>query len=276
MSDPVPTLPPHPVAPVTTHQARLARRHIPALEGSVAVAGLVILWAGISILLDNAHLLPTPWAVLSIVIQLAVSGELWRDMGITLWRVVASFVLAIVAGTGFGVLMGRRNGADRWLNPLLVIALNLPALVIIVLCYIWIGLNETAAIAAVALNKIPLVTVMIRDGTRSLSPALDDMAQSFRMPWSDRWRHVILPQLAPHLASAARAGISLIWKIVLVVEFLGRSSGVGFKLHMSFQMFNVAAVMAWALGFVVLMLAIDGLILRPWEQRASRWRRDAA
>ena len=111
--------------------------------------------------------------------------------------------------------------------------------------------------AAIITSFRPLVAVMIRDGTRALSPQLDDMAAAFRLPWLDRWRHVILPQLAPHLASAARAGISLIWKIVLVVEFLGRSNGVGFKIHLLFSSFDVAGVLAWALSFVAVMLAIS-------------------
>ena len=246
------------------------------LEGFAAVAGAIILWAAAALLTDRPQILPAPWTVTAKLVELAASGELLRNMAATLGRVAASFGLAILAGTAIGVVMGRSTASDRWLNPLLVIALNMPALVIIVLCYIWIGLNETAAVTAVALNKIPLVTVMIRDGTRALSPQLDDMARAFRMPVLARWRHVIVPQLAPHLASAARAGLSLIWKIVLVVEFLGRSNGVGFKLHLSFSLFDVTAVLAWALGFVAIMLAIDAAILRPWERRASRWRRDEA
>ena len=37
--------------------------------------------------------------------------------------------------------------------------LNVPALVIIILCYVWFGLNEVAAIVAVSLNKIPMVAL---------------------------------------------------------------------------------------------------------------------
>ena len=153
--------------------------------------------------------------------------------------------------------------------------MNLPALVVIVLCYIWIGLNELAAVAAVVINKVPLVTVMIREGARALRPDLDDMARAFHMPPTARLSHVILPQLAPHVAGAARSGISLIWKIVLVVEFLGRSNGVGFQIHLNFQMFRVAHILAYAFSFVAVMLAIEYLILRPWENHANRWRRDA-
>ena len=87
-----------------------------------------------------------------------------------------------------------------------------------------------------------------------------------------RLRHVVLPQLAPHIAAAARAGIALIWKIVLVVEFLGRSSGIGFKIHLYFQMFDVTMVLVYALSFVVVMLAIEALLLQPFETRARAWR----
>lgn len=225
---------------------------------------------------DQPRILPAPWTVAARIWQLAVSGELWFQAGMTLMRVLASFVIAMVVGIALGLWMGRRRAADQWLNPLLVIALNIPALVTIVLAYIWIGLNELAAITAVALNKIPVVTVMLREGTRALRSDLDDMAEAFRMAPLARLRHVVLPQLAPYIAGAARAGISLIWKIVLVVEFLGRSNGVGFKIHLLFSNFDVAGVLAWALAFVAIMLLIDLAVLRPWEARANRWRRDEA
>jgi NitT/TauT family transport system permease protein len=87
-----------------------------------------------------------------------------------------------------------------------------------------------------------------------------------------RLRHVVLPQLAPFIAGAARSGVALIWKIVLVVEFLGRSSGVGFQIHLYFQLFDVGMVLVYALSFIAVMLAVEWLILQPWERRVRRWR----
>ena len=165
----------------------------------------------------------------------------------TLWRVVWAFALAMSIGTALGLVMGRFPALDRWLDPWLVVFLNLPALVLIVLCYLWIGLNETAAITAVVLNKIPNVTTILREGARALDPGLAAMARVYRMPPLARLRHVVLPQLAPFLTGAARSGIAVIWKIVLVVEFLGRSNGIGFQIHMYFQLFNVTMVLVYAL-----------------------------
>ena len=250
--------------------------HPGLLPGLASIAAMLVLWAIASQLTDRPQTLPAPWDVAARIGQLAASGELWFNAGMTLMRVGLSFALAMAVGMALGLVMGRSRAADDWLNPALIIGLNVPALVVIVLCYIWIGLNETAAIIAVALNKIPLVTVMIREGARALRPDLDEMARAFRMAPMARLRHVVLPQLAPQIAAAARAGISLIWKIVLVVEFLGRSNGVGFKIHLLFSSFDVTGVLAWALAFVAVMLAIDLFLLRPLESRANRWRQDAA
>ncbi|WP_295046013.1 ABC transporter permease [uncultured Paracoccus sp.] len=246
------------------------------VPGVLSVLLLLALWMAVAALADDPRTMPSPLAVAGRIAALAASGELWLHAGATLGRVLASFAIAMAVGTGLGLWMGRSRMADHWLNPSLVIALNIPALVVIVLAYVWIGLNEIAAIAAVALNKIPVTTVMLREGTRALRPDLDDMAAAFRMGWWARLRHVVLPQLAPHLAAAARAGLSLIWKIVLVVEFLGRSNGVGFKIHLLFSSFDVAGVLAWALAFVAVMLMIDLAVLRPAEAAANRWRRDEA
>lgn len=222
---------------------------------------------------NDPSIFPRPMSVFGLIIQEFNSGELTRHLSATLRRVVVSFVLAMSVGIAFGIFMGRSRLVDRWFDPWLIVFLNLPALVTIVLSYLWIGLSEVAAIFAVAINKIPSVVVTIREGVRALDPKYDDMAQVFRVPLPERVRHIVLPQLAPYIASAGRTGISLIWKIVLVVEFLGRSDGIGFQIHTYFQLFDVGMVLAYSISFIAVMLLIEAIILRPWETRATRWRR---
>jgi NitT/TauT family transport system permease protein len=222
--------------------------------------------------LAGPRLLPEPQTVALAIIEEARSGALAFNLGATLARVAASFLIAMALGTVFGLVMGRYRSADRLGDPWLVALLNLPALVIIVLAYVWAGLTESAAIAAVALNKLPIATVTVREGARSLDPGLDDMASVFRMgPWV-RLRHVVFPQLAPYLAAAARSGLSLVWKIVLIVELLGRPNGVGFEIGIAFQLFDVTRILAYALAFVAVMLVIETFLVQPLERHVSRWR----
>ena len=217
-------------------------------------------------------MLPDPQAVALAIIDEARSGALALNLGATLARVAAAFVIAMALGSLLGLLMGRSRLADRLGDTWLIALLNLPALVIIVLAYVWAGLTETAAIAAVALNKLPIATVTVREGARSLDRALDDMAQVFRMPALTRLRHVVLPQLAPYLAAAARSGLSLVWKIVLIVELLGRPNGVGFEIGVAFQLFDVTRILAYALAFIAVMLAVETFLVQPLERHVARWR----
>ncbi len=239
----------------------------------LSIAAFVLVWIFTAWLAASPATLPTPWAVARLALAELASGELLFHLAATLARTVAAFVIAMVVGASIGLWLGTDRRANAWGDPWLIGLLNLPALVTIVLCYIWIGLSEVAAIAAVAINKIPLVATQMREGARALDPALRDMARVFGMPPATRLRHVVLPQLAPHIAASGRTGIALIWKIVLVVEFLGRSNGVGFMIHQYFQLFDVARVLVYAISFVIVMLVVEVLALQPWERRATRWRR---
>ena len=220
----------------------------------------------------NPRLLPGPLAVLGSMQAHTLSGDLPRALAATLARVAVAFALAMTAGSALGYAMGRARKLDRWLDAPVVVLLNLPALVLIVLAYVWIGLNETAALIAVALNKLPNAVVTIREGARTLDAGLDEMGKVFGFTPAKRWRHIVLPQLAPYIAASTRSGLSLVWKIVLVVELLGRPNGVGFEIGTAFQLFDVTSLLAYALPFTALMLAIESFLVQPFERHAARWR----
>ncbi|ROU00798.1 ABC transporter permease [Marinobacter sp. R17] len=237
----------------------------------IALPALLAIWALLAHGLATP-LLPTPVDVAQAAWRETASGELVHHLGVTLWRVAISFVLAMALGTGLGVFMGRHRSANAVLDPLLVFFLNLPALVTIILLYVWFGLVETAAILAVVINKVPNVTVTLREGARSLDGRLEQMADVYGFTFGQRVREVWLPQLFPYLMAATRGGLALIWKIVLVVELLGRSDGIGFKLHMAFQVFDVATILAYSLVFIAVVQLVEIVLLQPLERRASAWR----
>lgn len=242
-----------------------------AIRG-ISLAAFLLAWMALAQLAGDPSILPPPQGLVQPFLSELASGALLSSLAITVLRVVAAFVLAMGIGLVLGFVMGTNPALDKWLDPWLVVFLNLPALVLIVLCYLWIGLNETAAIVAVTLNKVPNVTTIVREGARAINPELKAMAQVYRMRRSTYLRHVVLPQLAPFITGAARSGIAVIWKIVLVVEFLGRSNGIGFQIHLYFQLFDVAMVLVYSLSFIGFMLLVEWLLLQPAERRVTAWR----
>ena len=241
---------------------------------ALSLTALVVGWAAIAAILQSRYL-PSPAEVARLFLVELTTGDLLRNVAITLARVAAAALIAFLIGTAIGIFLGRHRDADRFFDSWLIFFLNVPALITIVLCYLWIGLDEAAAITAVALNKIPNVAVTLREGARALDPQYDEMANVFRFDRLKRLRHVLLPQLEPYLAAAARSGLALIWKIVLVVELIGRSSGVGFEIELNFQNFEIGKIFVYALAFMAVIQAIDLAVLQPWERRATRWRREA-
>ena len=208
----------------------------PAWSYWVVLPAFVLLWALVAWMLESP-LLPTPLNVLDTLLRESASGELWHHLSATLARVIVAFVLAMLLGTAIGIIMGRSRTTNALFDPMLVLLLNLPALVTIILMYVWFGLEEMAT---------------VYEFTR----------------WQ-RFREVWVPQLFPYLMAATRGGLALIWKIVLVVELLGRSDGIGFQLHMAFQVFDVAAILAYSLAFIAVVQLIELAILQPLQPLAS-------
>jgi NitT/TauT family transport system permease protein len=233
---------------------------------------LLVLWQAASMLIADPVLFPSPWATLEAAYVHLMTGALPFSLMVTLARVAVAFFFAMVLGSAIGIALGRSQPADAIFGGWLSIALNMPALVTIVLCYVWFGLSETAAIVAVTINKAPTVAAIMREGARALDRQLLETTQVFGV---SRWkvlRHVVLPQLAPSFIASARAGLALTWKIVLVVELLGRPNGVGFQIRTFFNYFDIAGILAYSLAFIAIVLAIETFIMQPIERRTGRWR----
>lgn len=238
----------------------------------MSLLAFLALWQGLAVYL-NSNTLPAPEAVAEVFWQACVSGQLPFHLGVTLLRLIVSFAIAMLLGCAIGIVLGRNKKLDAFFDNWLVIFLNVPALVTIILCYVWFGLVESAAILAVVINKLPNVIVTIREGTRALDQDLLEMARCYRFGKRKTLIHVIWPQLHPFVMGATRSGLALIWKIILVVELLGRSNGMGYQLHLFFQMFDVASILAYTIAFVAVIQLIELLILKPLDKRALRWRR---
>jgi NitT/TauT family transport system permease protein len=244
------------------------KKRLPSLSLLVFLA----LWQGLASYLNN-NTLPTPIVVAQVFWQGCVSGQLPFHLAVTMLRLVVSFTLAMLLGCAIGIVLGRNKKLDTFFDNWLIIFLNVPALVTIILCYVWFGLVESAAILAVVINKLPNVIVTIREGTRTLDQDLLDMARCYHFGRRKTLVHVIWPQLHPFVMGATRSGLALIWKIILVVELLGRSNGMGYQLHLFFQLFDVASILAYTFAFVAVIQLIELLILKPLDKKALRWRR---
>lgn len=147
----------------------------------------------------------------------------------------------------------------------------LPRIVLFVVAYPTLGLNDWAAVGALVLAVLPSVAAQLREGARSLNPKLLELARTYRRPPLLVWRQVVFPQLLPFIVGTARVALSLAWKMVVLAELLGRTNGVGYQISFYFQMFNMTGILAYGLA-VVLVLALIDVSFSVLTKRAFRWR----
>lgn len=242
---------------------------------TVSVLLIFVLWLAISQLV-SANVVPTPLMTWEAFVRSLQDNYVWSDMVTTFNRTLGAFALAMLLGVINGSLLGAVRLYERVFGLWLIIAASIPSLLYLVIAYLALGLNDTAAIVGAGLVVGPSITFNVWQGMKTLDPRLSEMGRVFGVPRWTIFRRVILPQTVPFLFAAARFGLALTWKIMIFVELLGRSSGVGYRIQYWYQLFNMERVLAAALPFIILMLIIELVVLRNLETYLFRWRREEA
>lgn len=236
---------------------------------ALGAVSLLLTWVALSWAL-GPDTFPGVGATLDFLGRELRRGAIWGHVGITLWRVLAAFVLALAVGIPLGLLLGRVPAAAAFAAPWLAVGLTVPRILILLAAYLILGLNERAIILSIALILLPTVAVQVREGVRSLDPRLAQMARSFRLSPAATLRSVTLPQLTPTLLGTARVTLSLAWKMVVFGEVFGRTSGVGYMIAFYFQQFEMRGILAYGLVMTAVLSALDGAIAMA-SARAAAW-----
>lgn len=224
--------------------------------------------------LSDSTLLPDVGEVAAAVGTILENGAL-SALRTTIVRVLLGFSLAFAVAIAAGLLMARSTWARAVLEPAVLIGLTVPGLVWALLAVIWFGLAQTGPVLAVALSAAPALVLNVYQGARAVDPGLIEMAHVFRFNRRVRLTRLWLPALVPFLLSGARLGLSLSWKVIVLVEMFGASEGVGYELNTAFSNQDVAGVLAWTIVFGAAMALIEYGLLRTVERRVTRWRKEA-
>lgn len=228
-------------------------------------------WVAAASLL-GPNILPGPLSTVAFAWRELLSGELFFHVAVTMRRVLIAFGVAMVLGTFLGAFVGLSKRFDALFSAWLIFGLTIPRIVLFVVAYLVFGLNDTAAVIALILTVLPTVIVQVREGTKALDPKLLELARAYHRPPLQVWTQVILPQLMPFLVGTARAALSLAWKMVVVAELVGRTSGIGYQISFYFQMFNMTGILAYGLAMMLVLAVID-MSFSAFTARAFRWRR---
>jgi NitT/TauT family transport system permease protein len=203
------------------------------------------------------------------------SGDLFFHAGISLYRALAGYGLAIVAGICLGVAMGRSRAFDALLEPIFSFGYPVPKIALYPIFIFVFGLGTLSKVMLVFLECLYPITINAYYGMRQVERVYVWTASNMgATPRQTFWR-VLLPAAAPSVFAGMRIALPVSLIVVIITEMIGESRGLGYYISYASASFEYATAFAGIAAVSMMGFALDRLLV--WvRDRVIFWERGAA
>ena len=248
------------------------RRNEAVLLGAVGLIAFFLLWEAIARLeWLNPVLISSPSHVAIALKNWAVSGALWRDLGVSLLELAIAFGIAALVGIPLGVIMGWNRPAEYAIDPFIWVLYSSPTVSLWPLFIIWFGIGIKSIIILAFLFAVVQVTINTFAGVRGIDPMLIRCARSFNASRKDLFFKFTLPGALPMIIAGLRLAVGRALIGVVIGELFSSNAGLGF--HISFYGAKLRFADFFASLLVVVLVGIIATqVIRIIEARFARWK----
>ncbi|MCM1105437.1 MAG: ABC transporter permease [Blautia sp.] len=225
--------------------------------------GLLLLWellylAGTEWLhLVKSYAVPNPVGVWNSFLRLLSGGALLAAAGHSLLRAAAGFVIAVILGILFGVLILNSEFLCRCLKPLMLGVQTLPSICWVPFAILWFGLGESSIIFVVVMGSAFGIALSVESGIRSVPPVYIKAAKTMGVKGAALYRKVIFPAALPAFVSGLKQGWSFAWRALMSGEVMSASVGLGYTLILGRDLADINQVMTVMLVIIAFGILID-------------------
>lgn len=241
----------------------------------VSLASVVVFFTGWEAAyqadLVNPVFFSAPSRIFSAATDVLESGTLQEDLSITLTAYAISILIAGFAGVLMGLTTGASELAYRVFNPFIVSLNALPKIVLMPMVLLWFGLGLSAKVFLGALMAGFPIIVNVQSGVRNLERDHIMLARAFGASPKVIFQSIVLPSLVPYLLAGLRVGMTYAMVGVLIVEFFASSAGIGYRMVLTTQNFQIDAFFVLLLVVIAVILTCTSLV-RLAEKHFGRWR----
>lgn len=222
--------------------------------GAITLMMVAVIWE-VAARMVQAINFPSFSSVASIL--LTDASELFPQLGISLWRAAAGFLLALLVMLPLGIFLGRSRRMARFIEPLIDVLRPLPSLAIVPIAMLFAGTGSAAKIMVIFYGASFPILLNAIDATRATHPLMVQMARSYGYSRAGIMQHIDLPAAMPQLVAGIRLSISLALLISVSAEMLLSTDGIGNYLMRAQEQFQVANGLAGILLIAIATLAIN-------------------
>ena len=198
-------------------------------------------------------------------------GHLLQDIEYSGKNFAIGFVLAVVAGVVFGVLIGWYKKVEMITGPFMSALYATPRVAMVPLIIIWFGIGMWSKVFIVFISAFFPVLINTVGGIQAIDRDLLKCARSFCATDRQIFMTVAIPGAVPFILTGVRQGVALGLIGVVVGEMFGGSQGIGFMVAYGGQTFATDTLFVG-----VLIIAFAGIVMsaaaEQLEKRFSRWR----
>lgn len=223
----------------------------------------------------NPILFPPPTETLHALQELLDSGELVNGIAISLRRALFGFMVGSSLGILVGLLTGQIAALQYLTDPLLHGFRSIPAIALVPLSLLWFGIGEASKVALIAWGAFYPVWLNTYTGVRNVPDALHRSAASLGAKPYQTMFLVVLPASLPFILAGLRQSVGIALIVLVAAELAGSSSGVGYLIATSHQLFRVDIMFVGIatlgfLGFTVdRLFALAQTYFFPWYTGAK-------
>jgi taurine transport system permease protein len=257
-------------------RARLQRRWraaMPRVLPVIPFVTLIVIWVvGYQVIRPNLATFPSIAQVWETTVRLAGEGELLRDIGASVARWTAGFVVGAVTGIALGVLAGLNRFVSRLLEPLAVFFTAMSGIVWIPLAIVWFGIGAATVVFVIWNAVFFLVFANTLLGVRSVQQVLEDGVRTLGAGRAHIVTRVIVPGALPHIIGGLRAGAGFGWRALIAAEIIGASAGLGAMIYQAKEFLRSDVIVTGVIIIGLIGLLLDMLFFAPLERRTvERW-----
>ena len=215
-------------------------------------------------------ILPEPLEVLSALFQLAANLESFQHIAISMFRVTGALIFAAIVSITLAILSRTNYVFTIIIESNILIVLNsFPSIGWAILGVIWFSISDITVIFVEIMIIIPFCLINCIQGFRQVDKEIKEMGISFSRNRILTFFKIDLPLALPFIIAGIRISYGIAWKIAIVAELFGASSGLGWLLQQAQNNADSEKVLAICLLIVLLFSAIDFLLLKPIANKYS-------
>jgi ABC-type nitrate/sulfonate/bicarbonate transport system permease component len=272
----------------TTHDessARISSRDRRSIQGRIAdavapyaIVGLLLAaWQiAASWQLVMPFLLPPPSAVLRWIADDVMSGALFKNTALTLYRTFSGFALAAIVGVAIGILMARVASVRWFFDPILSFGLPLPKVALLPVFMLWFGLFDASKILLVAFSACFQIVISTWHGTQGVERELIWSARALGATDREVLWDIVLPAASPQILTGLQIAMPICLIVVLITEMQMGGQGLGDSMLAAARYAKTAGVFAGIIEIGAVGLCVIKLMelvrrrLLVWHQETLR------